>query len=109
MQQHPVYSARLTRLLPGASRQVRQAVRYHHERLDGVGYPDRLQGDDIPLLARILTVCDVYDALISPRPYKRAWSQEAVWHELDAKCEQHFDRQVVTALWNALGQPSGGI
>lgn len=107
MRRHPVYSAHLTGLLPGVSKQVRQAVRHHHERVDGTGYPDRLCGNEVPLSARILAVCDVYDALISPRAYKRAWSQEAVWHELNAKCEQHFDRQVVAALWNVLGQPSG--
>ncbi|MFC5849343.1 HD-GYP domain-containing protein [Deinococcus petrolearius] len=107
MQRHPVYSAHLTGLLLCASGQVRQAVRHHHERLDGAGYPDRLLGDEVPLLARILAVCDVYDALISPRSYKRAWSQEAVWHELTAKCGQHFDRQVVMALGQVRGQPLG--
>jgi HD-GYP domain-containing protein (c-di-GMP phosphodiesterase class II) len=46
------------------------AVRHHHERWDGRGYPDGLRGKDIPLLARILTVADVFDALASPRPYR---------------------------------------
>lgn len=51
---------------------VRPIVRHHHERLDGRGYPDRLAGDDIPLLARIVTVVDVYDALTNDRPYRSA-------------------------------------
>jgi putative two-component system response regulator len=50
-------------------------IRYHHERWDGSGYPDGLRGEQIPLLARIVQVADIYDALISPRPYKLALSQ----------------------------------
>jgi putative two-component system response regulator len=51
-------------------------IRGHHERWDGSGYPDGLAGEDIPLLARILQVADIYDALITERPYKPALSQE---------------------------------
>ena len=50
-----------------------QIARSHHERWDGSGYPDGLQGEEIPLAARICAVCDVFDALLSPRPYKDAW------------------------------------
>jgi putative two-component system response regulator len=53
---------------------VRPIVRYHHERFDGSGYPDGLRGDDIPLLAQIMSVVDVYDAMTSHRPYQRAKS-----------------------------------
>jgi putative nucleotidyltransferase with HDIG domain len=52
---------------------VREVVLHHHEKYDGAGYPHRLKGDDIPLLARMGAVCDVYDALTSDRPYKAAW------------------------------------
>jgi cyclic di-GMP phosphodiesterase len=51
-------------------------IRHHHERWDGSGYPDGLEGEQIPLLARILQVADIYDALISPRPYKSAFTPE---------------------------------
>lgn len=51
-------------------------IRHHHERWDGSGYPDGLSGDQIPLLARILQIADIYDAMISPRPYKRAFAPE---------------------------------
>ena len=51
-------------------------IRNHHEKWDGTGYPDGLKGEDIPLLARILQVADIYDALITQRPYKRAFTQE---------------------------------
>jgi HD-GYP domain-containing protein (c-di-GMP phosphodiesterase class II) len=53
---------------------VRPMVRHHHEQWHGGGYPDRLQGEDIPLSARILCVADVYDALTSDRPYRKAYA-----------------------------------
>lgn len=54
-------------------------IRHHHERWDGGGYPDKLKGEDIPLLARILQLADIYDALTTARPYKRAFTdQEAI-------------------------------
>ena len=56
----------------GSLQGVRPIVRHHHERMDGSGYPDRLRGDRIPLLARIVGVVDVFDALMSQRPYKTA-------------------------------------
>ena len=54
----------------------------HHERWDGSGYPEGLKGDEIPLAARICAVCDVFDALLSPRPYKDAWPLRDVMREL---------------------------
>lgn len=60
-------------------RQVLPIIRHHHEKWDGTGYPDGLRGEQIPLLARVLQVADIYDALTSPRPYKPAFSpQEAL-------------------------------
>lgn len=103
MQRHPVYSARLTRLLPGLPRTVRRAARHHHERWDGTGYPAGLAGEAIPLLARVLAVCDVYDALSSPRPYKPAWEAQAVQRELWAQTGRHFDPRIVAALGETLG------
>lgn len=55
---------------------ARQICRYHHERYDGKGYPDGLKGDEIPIAAQVVSVCDVYDALISERPYKRAYTHD---------------------------------
>jgi putative two-component system response regulator len=52
-------------------------VRHHHERLDGRGYPDGLEGDAIPLLARIVSIVDVFDALTTDRPYRKALTVEA--------------------------------
>lgn len=70
----------------------------HHERYDGSGYPDGLKGDEIPLAARIVTVADVFDALISPRPYKRAWSVEEALAYLSEQRGLLFDPQCVDVL-----------
>ena len=56
----------------------------HHENMDGSGYPNGLTGEDIPLFGRITAICDVFDALVSERPYKKAWStDEAISHMRD--------------------------
>jgi HD-GYP domain-containing protein (c-di-GMP phosphodiesterase class II) len=75
---------------------VRRLVSDHHERLDGTGYPRGRQGCDLPIETRILAVCDVYDALVSDRVYRTAWTPEralALLHE-----EAGYDQQVVKAL-----------
>lgn len=78
---HPVIGDRLCGELRSL-RQVRPIVRHHHERLDGTGYPDRLKGDAIPLLAQIMSIVDVYDAITTDRPYKRAFPPERAYEEL---------------------------
>jgi len=70
----------------------------HHERYDGSGYPDGLVGDAIPLEERIVAVADVFDALISPRPYKEAWTMEATLAYLYAQRGRLFDPRCVDAL-----------
>jgi putative two-component system response regulator len=72
-------------------------IRSHHERYDGSGYPDGLKGDHIPLLARVLQVADIYDALTSPRPYKPAYSSAEALRILQAETDRGWrDPQVVT-------------
>ena len=75
-----------------------QIARSHHERWDGSGYPDGLKGDEIPLAARICAVCDVFDALLSPRPYKAAWPLEEVVEELASLRGSHLDPSLVDAF-----------
>lgn len=75
MKQHTIIGDRLCGELRSL-RRVRPIVRHHHERQDGSGYPDGLKGDDIPLLAQIMGVVDVFDALTTPRPYKEALAIE---------------------------------
>jgi response regulator RpfG family c-di-GMP phosphodiesterase len=67
----------------------------HHEKWDGNGYPRGLKGEDIPLSARIFAVVDVWDALLSVRPYKPAWPLEKVVEELQNQKGKHFDPAVI--------------
>lgn len=76
-------------------------VLYHHERYDGTGYPYQLKGSDIPLEARVMAVADVFDALLSKRPYKKAWAfEESMQYIINLK-EKHFDPIVVEAFVKA--------
>jgi putative nucleotidyltransferase with HDIG domain len=68
---------------------------YHHERWDGTGYPKQLKGEEIPIAARIFAVADVWDALISERPYKKAWKPEDAYTEIALQKGRQFDPQVV--------------
>jgi putative two-component system response regulator len=77
----------------------------HHERYDGSGYPHQLKGQAIPLFGRIAAVADVFDALTSERPYKRAWSAEEALRFLEDGRRGHFDPLCVEALlagWDAV-------
>ena len=81
MQSHTIIGDRLCGELRSL-RAVRPIVRSHHERLDGSGYPDALAGDDIPLLAQIIGIVDVYDAMTTDRPYRRATTPREACEEL---------------------------
>ena len=74
------------------------AIRNHHERYDGKGYPDGLVGDDIPLIARIIAAADAYDAMTSERIYRKAMPEEDARKELIKCSGLQFDPQVVEAL-----------
>jgi two-component system response regulator RpfG len=74
----------------------------HHERFDGSGYPNGIAGKEIPLVARIVAVADVYDALISPRPYKRAWAAEDAQDYLHKQAGSQFDPICVEAFFERL-------
>ncbi len=71
----------------------------HHEKFDGSGYPNNLEGDKIPIFGRIVAVADVFDALTSVRPYKKAWSLEAAKQFLIDQSGTHFDPQCVEAFF----------
>jgi putative two-component system response regulator len=74
----------------------------HHEKWDGSGYPYGISGDDIPIAARIVAIADVFDALTSIRPYKRAWPIEDAVKEVLRSSGSHFDPEVVSAFYHAL-------
>lgn len=74
---------------------ARQIALTHHEKYDGSGYPNGLAGEDIPLVGRIVAIADVFDALTSVRPYKKAWSEEEAVNFLREQKGRHFDPQLV--------------
>jgi putative nucleotidyltransferase with HDIG domain len=88
----------------GFKEDVRQLVRDHHERLDGSGYPHGIAGSEISLDARILAVCDVYDALISKRVYRDAWTHERAIALLREESGTAFDPKCVSALDRVLAR-----
>ena len=70
-------------------------IRHHHERYDGKGYPDSLKGEDIPLLARILSVADVYDALTTDRSYRQKMSGNVAIEIIRKSAGSQFDPKIV--------------
>jgi putative nucleotidyltransferase with HDIG domain len=104
---HPERGRELLEELGGFDESVTRLVLDHHERLDGRGYPRGLHADDLDLATRILAVCDVYDALVSPRVYRDAWPVEKAIAHLQCEAETSFDPRCVTALILVLaGKPS---
>ncbi len=106
MKQHAVYGHEI---LKGSQSRVLQAgaeiARDHHEKFDGSGYPNGLAGADIPIFSRIVAVADVFDALTSERPYKKAWTLERASEHIKASSGTHFDPQCVDAFfsnWDAV-------
>jgi putative two-component system response regulator len=105
IQQHPIIGDRLCGELRSL-RHVRPIVRHHHERLDGSGYPDGLRGDEIPLLAQIMSVVDVFDALTTVRPYKRAYSVSEALAELRREAARGWRRRDLVEAFARLKLPS---
>ncbi len=73
----------------------------HHEKYDGTGYPNGLHGEDIPIVARIVAVADVFDALVSERPYKHAWTVDDSFAYLQTQKGKHFDPRCIEAFMSA--------
>jgi len=86
---------------------VRSIVKHHHEWWNGRGYPDGLQGSEIPLAARIVSVAGAYDAMISHRPYRRAFPEATAIERLQADAGIQFDPEVVDMLVACLNEPPG--
>ena len=74
----------------------------HHEKWDGTGYPRGLKGEEIPLVARLFAVVDVWDALTSDRPYRPAWSEEEALDYIREQSGRHFDPQVVDLFFKVV-------
>jgi putative two-component system response regulator len=99
MRQHPAYAYEMLSKI-GYLKQALDIPYCHHEKWDGSGYPRGLKGEDIPLAVRVFVVVDVFDALTSDRPYRRAWSREKVYAYIREQSGKHFDPAVVKAFLN---------
>lgn len=106
MRKHPEYAFEWLKSIPFLEKAL-AIPHYHHERWDGAGYPKGLQGDEIPLPARIFAIVDVWDALLSDRPYRKAWSQEKTLNYLREQAGKQFDPQVVEAFFAVLERTAG--
>jgi diguanylate cyclase (GGDEF)-like protein len=109
MQRHTVVGERILEVAPSLS-QVARLVRSHHERMDGRGYPDGLAGEQIPMGARIVAVCDAYHAMTAGRPYQAAVSHREALAELRRNGGAQFDPSVVEAFCEVISEgtvPSG--
>lgn len=97
IQRHPVIAGNLLGHIPAL--QPAMSIPYHHhERWDGSGYPEGLKWDAIPVFARIFSVADVWDALLSNRPYRPAWSEEAAFEYILQNSGILFDPEVVSVF-----------
>ena len=105
MRQHPEIGARIIGQHPdGMLAMAHRIALYHHEKWDGSGYPFGLAGEAIPLEARIVAIADVFDALTSVRPYKRAWTFDEAVGLLRQEAGRHFDPQLVDVFLGLLPQ-----
>jgi HD-GYP domain-containing protein (c-di-GMP phosphodiesterase class II) len=101
IRRHTLIGERIVSAAPALA-SVGELVRSSHERWDGTGYPDALQGEEIPLGARIIFACDSYDAMTSDRPYARAMTPAEALTELADHAGTQFDPVVVDALLRVL-------
>ncbi|MBG6081823.1 HD-GYP domain-containing protein (c-di-GMP phosphodiesterase class II) [Rubrivivax gelatinosus] len=109
MRRHAEIGHALLSRLDGVPRSVLDAVRHHHERLDGSGYPDRLRAEAIPAFARMAAVCDAYDAVTSRRPYRAPWDPGLAMRHL-AQSPREFDAVIVQHFVKAVGiYPTGTL
>jgi putative nucleotidyltransferase with HDIG domain len=97
MEQHPVIGERILKNVVDYE-EISAIVRHHHERVDGLGYPDALSGDQIPLLSRVIAVADAYNAMTSDRPYRDAMPSRVARLRLAQAVESQFDTSVLAAF-----------
>ena len=106
VKKHADYGWAILRLLPGFER-VCLLVLHHHERIDGMGYPAGLKGDEIPLGARIVAVVDAFDAMVSDRPYRKGLPVVEALRRLRADSGTQFDAEIVELFLHVAGEALG--
>jgi len=94
MKSHPARSAKILEKITALHNLI-PGIKYHHERYDGLGYPEGLKGKKIPLFARIILIADTYDAMTSTRPYRLALRKEIAFEELRRCSDTQFDGELV--------------
>lgn len=94
MREHPILAYRMLSPITYLNRALDISY-YHHERWDGTGYPHGLKGEEIPLAARVFAIVDVFDALTSDRPYRKAWTYEKAYQYIELQAGKHFDPEIV--------------
>ncbi len=110
MKSHPQIGASILLNNPMVSAMVLDVVLHHHEKVDGSGYPHKLNGDTISLFAKMGAVCDVYDAITSNRPYKKGWSPAESIRKMAEWSKGHFDESVFQAFVKTVGiYPTGSL
>ncbi len=107
MKSHPSRSARILEKI-SALRNIIPGIKYHHERWDGLGYPEGLKGEEIPVIARIVLIADTYDAMTSTRPYRLALTKEVAFEELRRCAGTQFDKNFVEVFIRALENRGSG-
>ena len=106
MKKHPELSAEILSKLK-VFKGVVPIVRHHQEKYDGTGYPDGLKGTEIPFLSRIVYVADAFDAMTADRPYRKAFTENIAFQELEKNAGRQFDPQIVKAFKKGYTQAKG--
>ncbi|GAH28374.1 unnamed protein product, partial [marine sediment metagenome] len=105
MKKHPKVGYEIVKEIVFLKDQAR-AILYHHERIDGKGYPSGIKGDEIPLFAKILAAADAYDAMTTDRPYRPALTQKEAIKELRVHADKQFDRRISSAIIEIIKEES---
>ena len=108
IQQHPTMGAALVSTVSGLE-DMQDAVRHHHERWDGAGYPSGLRGGETPLMARLMAVADAFSAMTTDRPYRKGMGMEKASAILAAGAGSQWDPECVAAFLTEKGKAESGV